>query len=203
MTSVKFSYRLSLPLKLEMFNYTKPYIEYTKTGHLVHKALHPNMLPQELHQFLTELDACVTHGELFYTPPHVDQEIHLDTGDYGVFSVGGESHMRKRRGELLKRIAKLNWCYDEQGDTSFNDVPSMSWWNVKEESPSKIYDKKACELLSSDVIYQPSLVRIDVPHNAFNTTDRGRWAISLSLGDHKKEALSWEHAVQMFAPYSE
>ena len=173
---------------------------YLVEGRLFHKTVLLKLLPENLHKFLNELGISVNVCEIFFTPPHSQQFIHRDSGDYQRETMGGEHELKSRSAEMLSYQAKLNWCYDELGGITFNNVPSMNWWATNEMPANYKYDPDLCTLLETATIYQPSLIRVDLPHNAFNSTNLGRWCISLSLGKITGGPLLWEDAVKLLAP---
>ena len=196
-----YNHRLQLPLDVDMYAQTRPMINYSKLNLLFHKTALLHLLPSELHNFLERQGVATKVCETFYTPPFMHQFIHRDTGDYQRQGTGGEHKLKERKDELLSYQAKLNWCYDEFGGTTFNDVPSMAWWATEEESADYKYRPEQCTLLEKAVIYQPSLVRIDVPHSALNDTHLGRWCISLTLGKVGGGPLLWNEAEKAFSQW--
>lgn len=194
-----FNHHLQLPLDIDMYAQTRPMINYTEFGKLFHKTVLLHLLPQQLHDFLNRLGISINLCEIFWTPPHKHQFIHRDTGNYAVETVGGEHFLKERKEELLTYQAKMNWCYDHNGDVF--DTPSMNWWSTDEQTSEYKYKPEQCTLLESAIIYQPSLIRIDVPHNAFNDTELGRWCISLALGKVNGGPLEWNEAELVFSEW--
>jgi hypothetical protein len=141
-------------------------------------------------QFLKSVDLKIPHAEVFYTPPHCTQGIHVD-GDRP-----GYNH------------AKINWVF---GATN----TYMKWWQPKLEIEQlqKVqntvlgtdylgYERKDCVLLHAHKIKTPSLVNAGIPHCADNKTSQGRWCVSYCMNDiDSDQHIQWDQAVKRLQPW--
>jgi hypothetical protein len=142
-------------------------------------------LDESLTNFLNLLDIKIDFAEVFYTFPGQSLPIHLDNGCQ----------------------CKLNFVYGAENSL-------MQWWKIIKTPEFKnfqhteiggeviSFDSKDCELIWSDTIGCPSLVRVDEPHSILNCTEELRASLSLVLINMKtKKLLSWEEGIEIFSPY--
>jgi hypothetical protein len=147
-------------------------------------------LDSNLVRFLDNLGIEITHSEIFYTPPRLGINIHVDGTTVDV-----------------NAICKLNWVFGAKG--SF-----MTWWELKDPdtqlnqhrtpigTPYLLFDQNDCEAVWRQEIHQPTLVNAGLPHNMHNPTEEARWCVSYALGDKDtKQLLRWDDAVIRFSNY--
>lgn len=139
--------------------------------------------------FLAQHNMQVNHAEAFYTPPRQKLFIHID-------------------GSEINNYCKLNWVYGGEGS-------EMQWWKPKDpdQAPkikltptgtSYMYFEPAdCDLVWSESVGQPSLVKVGVPHSVDNTaSSTGRWCLSYVLEDlPSKQKLEWSQAADRLQAY--
>lgn len=136
--------------------------------------------------FLSKFNVSIQHAEIFYLPPQYELSIHIDDKD------AGQNH------------SKINWIFGAAGSR-------MYWWEPNEGHAAKhyltdigtsyqVFDKQNCKEIWSAEVGCPSLVNVGVPHSVHNSTNEGRWCVSLMLGDNDtKFILQWDKAEQLFA----
>lgn len=140
----------------------------------------------ETSAFLSKFNVNVRHAEIFYLPPQFELSIHIDGGN------AGQNH------------SKLNWIFGAAGS-------KMYWWEPKEGYAPKqyltdigttyqVYEKQNCKEVWSAEVGCPGLVNVGVPHSVHNSTNDGRWCVSLLLGDMEADYhLQWDKAERIFA----
>ena len=148
---------------------------------------------KNLSKFLSGVGIYVTHGEIFYTPPHGKLPIHVDLHEFS-------------------NNCKLNFIFGAEGS-------KMIWWDKKTDINLRfvytpigtkyiMLDEDECIPIHSAEIKQPSLVNVGILHSINNTTDEGRWCMSYTLRHIKYrnqttnlKDLQWDEACILFGEY--
>jgi len=179
------------------FNVDTRFVDFTKKTHDLSLWMQDNMpfrfWDQNLVSFLSQFDAEILHGEIFYTPPFKPPGgIHLDCD----FNFPGPSNR-----------AKLNWILDD-------GVGPMCWWKLKPDcqyrpriSTAKTLSFNAnlsdCEMVYLTPIGKPSLVNSGILHSVDNSKSSvGRWCISYVIkSKSSKQPFEWLDAVEVLKDY--
>lgn len=148
-------------------------------------------LDHQLTVLLENLNLKVEFAQIFYTPPGMETAIHID---------GGSAENTANR-------TKLNWVYGAKNST-------MEWWhpetNIMDNTytlspagtPYLMFDKNKCRRVWKAHITNPSLVNAIIPHNVNNSTNEGRWCLSIGLVTMDKNIrISWQDALVYFSDY--
>ena len=160
-------------------------VDLTENGQFSFTELDNNLV-----QFLDKLGIVILHPEIFYTPPQLGINIHVD-------------------GTVVdaNAICKLNWVFGAPGSY-------MTWWKLKDPNTQLnrhktqigteylLFDQHDCEVVWQQEIHQPTLINAGIPHNMHNPTEEARWCVSYALGDKDtKQLLRWDDAVIRFSNY--
>ncbi len=123
------------------------------------------ILSKEILYWISLLELVPAHCLLFHAPPKSTLVAHLDGGGMDAWA--------------------LNWA--------LGDSVRMSWYNTV-EPPTKERAYRVEELIGeydSTLLGNPSLVKIGIPHGAYNNSDSQAWLLSLRF----KTNIPFEQAV--------
>jgi hypothetical protein len=143
---------------------------------------------QQLVAILDQLGLTVFNAWAFWIPPRMKQLLHID-------------------GLEVDNHVKINFAVG-------NPKSEMKWWTpkkdfqdakqdfIKYQHRGYILQEEDCDLVWSQTVGQPSLVKVGHFHSVDNSqSDTGRWAFAYVLNYKEGGVVHWDNAVEILSKY--
>lgn len=160
---------------------------------------------QKVVKWLHSLGLCITHTEVFYTPPNGGKlPIHSDEAtldDHVKINITWGPEEGTMRWWEAKKTQVFTDIEDIKANYKGIDIDAADAFSHRQHT-NVLAEEKDCNLVYETNTNRPSLVNVGVLHSTYNPTQLGRWTLCFVPGiPNGYKYIYWDEALEYFKNY--